>query len=109
MKAEDYGRVEPRDAHNRYGVVVNDHHTADFAARIVIHPCPTQAEAIRQVGDLHNRTQLTPFAKRRSIGFCRGEGERLDTRYWILDKKRIRDLLSYPASSIRLPSSRSFR
>jgi pyruvate/2-oxoglutarate dehydrogenase complex dihydrolipoamide dehydrogenase (E3) component len=28
-----------------------------------IHPCPTQAEAIRQVGDAYNRTRLTPFAK----------------------------------------------
>jgi pyruvate/2-oxoglutarate dehydrogenase complex dihydrolipoamide dehydrogenase (E3) component len=29
----------------------------------VIHPYPTQAEAIRQTGDLYNRTRLTPFAK----------------------------------------------
>ncbi len=29
----------------------------------VIHPYPTQAEAIRQVGDLYNRTRLTPFVK----------------------------------------------
>jgi hypothetical protein len=28
-----------------------------------IHPYPTQAEAIRQVGDLYNRTRLTPLAK----------------------------------------------
>ena len=28
-----------------------------------IHPYPTQAEAIRQVGDAYNRTRLTPFAK----------------------------------------------
>ncbi len=28
-----------------------------------IHPYPTQAEAIRKVGDLHNRTRLTPFVK----------------------------------------------
>jgi pyruvate/2-oxoglutarate dehydrogenase complex dihydrolipoamide dehydrogenase (E3) component len=27
-----------------------------------IHPYPTQAEAIRQVGDAYNRTRLTPFA-----------------------------------------------
>ena len=27
----------------------------------VIHPYPTQAEAIRQVGDLYNKTRLTPF------------------------------------------------
>ena len=30
----------------------------------VIHPYPTQAEAIRQTGDVYNRTRLTPFAKK---------------------------------------------
>jgi pyruvate/2-oxoglutarate dehydrogenase complex dihydrolipoamide dehydrogenase (E3) component/uncharacterized membrane protein YdjX (TVP38/TMEM64 family) len=30
----------------------------------VIHPYPTQAEAIRQCGDLYNRTRLTPTVKR---------------------------------------------
>jgi pyruvate/2-oxoglutarate dehydrogenase complex dihydrolipoamide dehydrogenase (E3) component len=30
----------------------------------VIHPYPTRAEAIRQVGDLYNRTRLTPFVKK---------------------------------------------
>ncbi len=30
----------------------------------VIHPYPTQAEAIRQTGDLYNRTRLTPSVKR---------------------------------------------
>lgn len=29
----------------------------------VIHPYPTRAEAVRQVGDAYNRTRLTPFAK----------------------------------------------
>ncbi len=29
----------------------------------VIHPYPTQAEAIRQTGDAYNRTRLTPFVK----------------------------------------------
>jgi len=29
-----------------------------------IHPYPTQAEAIRKVGDLYNRTRLTPFVKK---------------------------------------------
>ena len=29
----------------------------------VIHPYPTQADAIRQVGDMYNRTKLTPFVK----------------------------------------------
>jgi pyruvate/2-oxoglutarate dehydrogenase complex dihydrolipoamide dehydrogenase (E3) component len=28
-----------------------------------IHPYPTQAEAIRKIGDLYNRTRLTPFLK----------------------------------------------
>lgn len=28
-----------------------------------IHPYPTQAEAIRKVGDLYNRTRLTPFLR----------------------------------------------
>ncbi len=30
----------------------------------VIHPYPTQAEAIRQTGDAYNRTRLTPTAKK---------------------------------------------
>ena len=30
----------------------------------VIHPYPTQAEAIRQLGDAYNRTRLTPFLKK---------------------------------------------
>ena len=29
----------------------------------IIHPYPTQAEAIRQVADAYNRTRLTPFVK----------------------------------------------
>jgi hypothetical protein len=29
----------------------------------VIHPYPTKAEAIRQMGDLYNRTRLTPGLK----------------------------------------------
>jgi len=40
----------------------------------VIHPYPTQAEALRQVGDLYNRTRLTPFVKalfRRVLGWRR--------------------------------------
>jgi hypothetical protein len=28
-----------------------------------IHPYPTQAEAIRKLGDQFNRTKLTPFVK----------------------------------------------
>ena len=30
----------------------------------VIHPYPTQAEAIRQTADLYSRTRLTPFVKK---------------------------------------------
>ncbi len=30
----------------------------------VIHPYPTQAEAIRQIGDLYNRTRLTPTVRK---------------------------------------------
>ncbi len=30
----------------------------------VIHPYPTRAEAIRQVGDAYRRTRLTPFVAR---------------------------------------------
>lgn len=30
----------------------------------VIHPYPTQGEAVRKLGDLYNRTKLTPFVKR---------------------------------------------
>jgi pyruvate/2-oxoglutarate dehydrogenase complex dihydrolipoamide dehydrogenase (E3) component len=30
----------------------------------VIHPYPTQAEAIKQTADAYNRTRLTPFIKR---------------------------------------------
>ncbi|MDX2166101.1 MAG: mercuric reductase [Deltaproteobacteria bacterium] len=37
----------------------------------VIHPYPTQAEAIRQVGDMYNRTRLTPTVKRLFDGFLR--------------------------------------
>jgi len=28
-----------------------------------IHPYPTKADAIRKIGDQHNRTRLTPFVK----------------------------------------------
>jgi pyruvate/2-oxoglutarate dehydrogenase complex dihydrolipoamide dehydrogenase (E3) component len=33
------------------------------ALATVIHPYPTQAEAIKQVADAYNRTRLTPFVK----------------------------------------------
>lgn len=34
----------------------------------VIHPYPTQAEAIKQTADMYNRTRLTPFVKK-AFGF----------------------------------------
>jgi len=37
----------------------------------VIHPYPTQAEAIRKAGDAYNRTRLTPTVKRLFAGFLR--------------------------------------
>jgi cation diffusion facilitator CzcD-associated flavoprotein CzcO len=37
----------------------------------VIHPYPTQAEAIRQAGDLYNRTRLTPLMKNLFARFLR--------------------------------------
>jgi len=33
------------------------------ALSTVIHPYPTQAETIRQIGDLYNRNRLTPAVK----------------------------------------------
>jgi pyruvate/2-oxoglutarate dehydrogenase complex dihydrolipoamide dehydrogenase (E3) component len=39
------------------------------ALAAVIHPYPTQAEAIRQTGDLYNRSRLTPGVKRLFSGF----------------------------------------
>ena len=43
----------------------------------VIHPYPTQAEAIRQCGDAYNRTRLTPTVKKwlgRWLAWQRGSG-----------------------------------
>lgn len=37
----------------------------------VIHPYPTQAEAIRKLGDAYNRTRLTPRVKRLFSGWLR--------------------------------------
>ena len=37
----------------------------------VIHPYPTQAEAIRQIGDAYRRTRLTPFVARLFRGFLK--------------------------------------
>jgi len=37
----------------------------------VIHPYPTQAEAIKQAGDAYNRTRLTPFVKKLFAGILK--------------------------------------
>jgi pyruvate/2-oxoglutarate dehydrogenase complex dihydrolipoamide dehydrogenase (E3) component len=37
----------------------------------VIHPYPTQAEAIRKAGDAYNRTRLTPLVKKAFSLFLR--------------------------------------
>ena len=36
-----------------------------------IHPYPTQAEAIRKIGDLHNRSRLTPWVHKALGRFLR--------------------------------------
>jgi pyruvate/2-oxoglutarate dehydrogenase complex dihydrolipoamide dehydrogenase (E3) component len=61
------------------GATIVAHHAGDMISEITlamtnglglkhiaatIHPYPTQAEAVRQVGDAFNRTRLTPFAKK---------------------------------------------
>ncbi len=37
----------------------------------VVHPYPTQAEAIRKAGDAYNRTRLTPLVKRAFAAWLR--------------------------------------
>jgi pyruvate/2-oxoglutarate dehydrogenase complex dihydrolipoamide dehydrogenase (E3) component len=63
----------------------------------VIHPYPTQAEAIKQVADMYNRTRLTPFVKqaftfwlsfgRMSVAIALG-------RYWHETKGAVRKALA---------------
>jgi hypothetical protein len=36
-----------------------------------IHPYPTQADAIRKLGDAYNRTRLTPTVKKLMSGILR--------------------------------------
>jgi pyruvate/2-oxoglutarate dehydrogenase complex dihydrolipoamide dehydrogenase (E3) component len=40
----------------------------------VIHPYPTQAEAIKQVADLYNRTRLTPFVRKVLVRWLKWTG-----------------------------------
>jgi pyruvate/2-oxoglutarate dehydrogenase complex dihydrolipoamide dehydrogenase (E3) component len=61
------------------GATIVAHHAGDLIAEVAlaathglglkkiastIHPYPTQAEAVRKLGDQHNRTRLTPFVKK---------------------------------------------
>jgi pyruvate/2-oxoglutarate dehydrogenase complex dihydrolipoamide dehydrogenase (E3) component len=49
------------------GATIVAAHAGDLISEITlaktIHPYPTQAEAIKKVGDAYNRTRLTPFVK----------------------------------------------
>ena len=38
--------------------------TRDRKEGETLHPCPTQAEAIKRLADAYNRTRLTPFVKK---------------------------------------------
>jgi len=68
------------------GATIVAHHAGDMISEVsvamagklglsrlanVIHPYPTQAEAIRQLGDLYNRTRLTPLVKTLFQGWMR--------------------------------------
>lgn len=63
----------------------------------VIHPYPTQAEAIKQVADMYNRTRLTPFVEqvfsfwlslgRKDVSIALG-------RYWHGTKAAVRKVLA---------------
>ena len=61
------------------GATIVGHHAGDLISEITlamvhrvglkriastIHPYPTQAEAIRRLGDQYNRARLTPFVRR---------------------------------------------
>jgi pyruvate/2-oxoglutarate dehydrogenase complex dihydrolipoamide dehydrogenase (E3) component len=76
---EGYVRVHVRSGTDQIvGATIVASHAGDMISEItlamtnkigigrianVIHPYPTQAEAIRQLGDAFNRTRLTPFVK----------------------------------------------
>ena len=36
-----------------------------------IHPYPTQAEVVKKLADMYNRTRLTPFVKRLLAGWLK--------------------------------------
>lgn len=57
----------------------------------VIHPYPTQAEAIRHCGDAYNRTRLTPTVKNFSNAGWRGRDSRRSqsTKIMAADVRRL--------------------
>ncbi len=77
---EGFVKVHVKKATDKIlGATIVAHHAGDMISEItlamvgnlglgtlanVIHPYPTQAEAIKQVGDAFNRTRLTPGVKR---------------------------------------------
>lgn len=81
LDGEDEGFVKvhvKKGADTIVGATVVAHHAGDLISEITlamnnglglkaigntIHPYPTQAEAIRKLGDQYNRTRLTPFVK----------------------------------------------
>ncbi len=78
-RTEGFVRVHVRKGTDKIaGATIVAHNAGDMISEITlamtnglglkqiantIHPYPTQAEAIRQVGDAYNRTRLTPFTK----------------------------------------------
>ncbi|PIR18949.1 MAG: mercuric reductase, partial [Elusimicrobia bacterium CG11_big_fil_rev_8_21_14_0_20_64_6] len=78
-EAEGFVKVMVEDGTDRIlGATIVASHAGDMISEIsvamnngvglsgigaTIHPYPTQAEAVRKLGDAYNRTRLTPFAK----------------------------------------------
>ena len=60
-RARPPGWQDPTPA-GRYNLVVLGAGTAGLGAR-VIHPYPTESEALKKVADDYNRTRLTPWAR----------------------------------------------
>ncbi len=79
-QTEGFVKVHVRQGSDRIvGATIVAEHTGDMISELtlaivgriglkkladVIHPYPTQADAIRKKGDAYNRTRLTPLAKR---------------------------------------------
>jgi len=81
LDGEDQGFVKvhvKKGADQLVGATIVAHHAGDMISEITlamthgiglsrigstIHPYPTQADAIRKLGDQYNRTRLTPFVK----------------------------------------------